>query len=345
VSVPSFFKALAAASFGLTISVLGAAAARADCASHVRADRVFFETDREPAGDAQIFTGERGTLGRLPLVSTGIVASPVTPENIFPCSSQYQLLRALATQFDPKRGRALMIYIHGYFTTFKQAATDALALRRQLGFNGPLLLYSWPSKATSRLAYANDESNYQWSLAHWRDLIADILQMYPGMPIDFVSHSLGSRFAADGMSLVRHFGCTQCVGPALFFAPDIDSDALYGEFARLDRCGGPPPLKPIVAAPITLYVSNKDVALSTSQRLHGHQRAGQASSEMIVCSGVDTIDVGYHKMADKAGHTYQTDERVANDARQALAGVPPTSPARKLTVAKRPAGVYYELRP
>ena len=330
--------------FGLA-AALGALPANADCAAHAAPGRIFFETDREPAADGQLFTGERGVLGRLPLISTGIVADPATPADVFPCSSQAEMLKALATQFVPKRGRALMIYIHGYYTSFKVAAQDALALRKSLGFAGPMLLFSWPSKVTSRLAYANDESNAQWSLAHFRDLIATLLETYPGIPITFVSHSLGGRFAADGMSLVRHFGCAKCVGRAIFFAPDVDSDALYGEFARLDRCGGPPALEPVAAAPILLYVSNKDVALGTSQRLHGHQRAGQAASEMIVCDGVDTVDVGYHKIADKAGHTYQTDPKIMADAAQGLAGVPPDSPARKLVRAKRQSGTYYELRP
>ena len=323
--------------------MLAPLAANADCASHAAPERIFFETDREPATDGQLFTGERGTAARLPLISTGIIASPPVRANLFPCASQADLLAALKTQFDPKRGRALLIYIHGYYTSFKSAAEDALVLRKNLDFPGPMLLFSWPSKVTSRLGYANDESNAQWSLAHWRDLIAAILATYPGMPITFVSHSLGGRFAADGMSLVRHFGCAKCVGPAVFFAPDVDSDALYGEFARLGRCGGPQPSKPLAAAPITLYVSNKDVALSTSQRLHGHQRAGQAASEMIVCNGVDTVDVGYHRVDDKAGHSYQVDPAVMADAKQALLGTPPTSPVRGLVPAKRPDGVYYEL--
>jgi len=330
---------------GMVAALFPPTAARADCAAYARPDRVFFETDREIATDGQVFTGERGSVGRLPLISSGVLAAPVSRADTFPCVSQADMLKALRTQFDPKRGRALMIYVHGYYTSFKEAAKDALVLRKSFAFAGPMLLFSWPSKVTSRFGYANDESNAQWSLAHWRDLIADLLELYPGMPITFVSHSLGSRFAADGMSLVRHFGCAKCVGPAIFFAADTDSDALYGEFARLGRCAGPPSFAPIAAAPITLYVSNKDVALSSSQRIHGHQRAGQAGSEMIVCNGVDTIDVGYHKLGDKAGHSYQIDPGVLADARQALAGAPPTSPLRKLVRATRPAGVYYELRP
>jgi uncharacterized protein YsxB (DUF464 family) len=51
-------------------------------------------------------------------------------------------------------------------------------------------------------------------------------------------------------------------------------------------------------------VSNRDTALQASQKLHGHQRAGQAGSELILCNGVNTIDVSRISGIDKAGHTF-----------------------------------------
>jgi esterase/lipase superfamily enzyme len=95
---------------------------------------------------------------------------------------------------------------------------------------------------------------------------------------------------------------------------------------------------------VTLYVSNNDLALRESQRLDGHQRAGQAGSQLLLCGGVDTIDVGYYKSSDKAGHSYQGDARIVDDVREAFAGVSPDASRRKLTKATRPGGTYYELR-
>ena len=138
--------------------------------------------------------------------------------------------------------------------------------------------------------------------------------------------------------------CAGCVGPAVFFAPDIDGDTFRAALAVAGRCQGRPPEKPTAAASVTLYVSNNDLALRQSQKIHGHQRAGQAGSEIVLCGGVDTIDVGYLNVSDKAGHSYQVDAPIVTDARAAFAGTAPTSPTRKLTRAKRPGGVYYELR-
>jgi uncharacterized protein YsxB (DUF464 family) len=43
---------------------------------------------------------------------------------------------------------------------------------------------------------------------------------------------------------------------------------------------------------------------AASQKLHGHQRAGQAGNELILCNGVNTIDVSRISGIDKAGHTF-----------------------------------------
>ena len=107
-------------------------------------------------------------------------------------------------------------------------------------------------------------------------------------------------------------------------------------------CAGPPKPKPVVSAPVVLYVSNRDVALRQSHQLHGHQRAGQAGNELILCSGVDTIDVSYFKSSDRVGHSYQVDTKIANDAREAFAGTPPSK--RGLTAVDRGGSVYDELR-
>jgi esterase/lipase superfamily enzyme len=158
------------------------------------------------------------------------------------------------------------------------------------------------------------------------------------------SHSLGSRFAADAIETLRRGPCATCLQRAVFFAPDIDADTLHSDLAETGLCHGRPPTKPASAAPVTIYVSNKDLALRQSQKLHGFERAGQAGSEMVLCGGIDTIDVSYFKSSDKAGHSYQVDGRILDDARAALAGVSALSPSRKLTTATRDRGQYYELK-
>ncbi len=317
-------------------------AARADCDGAPKGD-VFFVTDRAPLDDDQLFSGERGlTAARDAILTYGMIGVPPSRKTMSICSSQAVFLKALGKRFEGKK-RNVLVYVHGYYTTFRTAVDNALAMQKTLRFPGPVIVYSWPSKVTSRLAYVVDEDNAAWSLAHFRTLLETLQKVYPKTAVSFAAHSLGARFAAEGIAFVRR-SCPSCVGHAAFFAPDIDGDTLRAELQAAGRCSGKPPQRPAAAAPVVLYVSNKDVALRQSQRLHGHQRAGQAGSEMILCDGVDTVDVGYYRSSDKAGHTYQVDPPVVADAKAAFAGVSPAAPSRKLTRVSRAAGPYYELR-
>ena len=328
---------------GVTSSSAAAPQAKA-CAAPAGSGRAFFVTDREPVGGAQLFSGERGlTKGHDAIRTWGTIADPVGTGTEQRCANETTFFAALSKAMTPSHG--VLVYVHGYYTTFRTAVENALAMQKTLKFAGPLIIYSWPSKVTSRLAYINDESNARWSEHHFRDLLQGLLKRYKGVKISFAAHSLGARFAEDGIDLIRRSACPQCAGRVLLFAPDVDNDTLRSALHGAKLCRGRPPEKPVRAAPVTLYVSNKDLALRQSQSLHGHQRAGQAGSEMLLCGGVDTIDVSYFKSSDKAGHTYQVDAPVITDARAALAGTAPGTANRKLRRVTREGGVYYELRP
>lgn len=322
------------------------ARAMADCDAAATASTVLFVTDREPLADNALFSGQRGkTPDRHPIITYGVLGAPVAKASETLCSSKGAFYRAVRRQFAPGQPRAALLYIHGYYTSFATAAQDALTLKRALHFPGPVILYSWPSKVTSRFAYMDDESNYQWSLSHFNDLVTDLVTEFPSLPLSFAAHSLGARFATAGMRFIRHSACPKCFGHAIFFAPDVDSDTLFDELTDMQLCNGRPLTTPTAAATVTLYVSNRDTALRDSQQIHGHQRAGQAGSEMILCRDVDTIDVSYYKGHDPAGHSYQTDPPVLRDAAAAFAGISPVSPKRALNRADRPGGQYYELKP
>jgi esterase/lipase superfamily enzyme len=326
-----------------TLTLCAHAVAACTTATH---GAVFFVTDREPLDDDQLFSGERGQdpSGNA-IVSTGSVSSPPSKANAQTCASMAEFLRAVGGSFVPKKPRQVLIYIHGYYTAFGTAAENAMALQKTLRFAGPVIVYSWPSKKTSRLAYSTDENNAAWSLPHLDVFLGQVVKAFPGMPISFAAHSLGSRFAAGGMDFLHRNGCNNCFGRAAFYAPDMDTFALVQTLQAANLCKGRPPERPLASAPAVLYVSNTDRALRQSEKYHGRARAGQAAGEMIICAGVDTIDVSYYKSSDSAGHSYMTDVPVVEDTAAAFAGVPPTSHRRNLRPATRDAGVYYELRP
>ena len=327
---------------GLTLFLR--APAQAECIA--KPGSIFFVTDREPLNDNQLFSGERGTdASHNPLITTGVISAPVDKATEARCSTKQALINAITSQFVPKRPRQVLVYVHGYYTSFVTAVETALALKKGLQFQGPVIVYSWPSRKTSALAYRTDEDNAKWSTPHFTNFLGNINKAFPGMPVSLTGYSLGSRFVTEGIAFFRREGCNNCFGRAVLFAPDVFTADLRSALTASNLCSGKPLTDPTASAPVLLYVSNNDRALRQSEKFHGNQRAGQAGGDLILCNGVDTVDVSYLKSGGKSGHGYLVDPRVLQDAAAAFAGVPPTSPKRGLKQVSRTGGVYYELLP
>ncbi|MEO6836566.1 MAG: alpha/beta hydrolase [Candidatus Tumulicola sp.] len=328
----------------LSLTLFLCSPARAECVASPGS--IFFVTDRQPLDDNQLFSGERSThTDNNPVITAGVISAPLNKANESRCSSRQELIKALRTQFDPKRPRQVLVYVHGYYTSFVTAVETAMDLQKGLRFPGPIIVYSWPSRKTSAIAYTTDEANAKWSMPHFTTFLGSINKAFPGMPVSLAGYSLGSRFVTDGIAFYRREGCNNCFGRAVLFAPDVFTADLRGALTSSDLCSGKPLANPIASAPVLLYVSNNDRALRQSEKVHRNQRAGQAGGDLILCNGVDTVDVSYLKSGGNAGHGYLLDPRVLQDAAAAFAGVPPTSPKRGLKRVSRTGGIYYELLP
>ncbi|MBV8244690.1 MAG: alpha/beta hydrolase [Candidatus Eremiobacteraeota bacterium] len=331
---------LGTSALGLTL--FSFSPARAECGA--RPGSILFVTDREPLADDQLFSGEWGTDTKHdPIITTGVVSAPVNKANESRCSSQQAFMKAVRSQFDPKRPRQALIYVHGYYTTFVTAVETAMALQKGLRFPGPVIVYSWPARKTSVLAYKTDEANARWSMPHFTAFVGALNKAFPGMPVSFAGYSLGSRFVTEGIAFTRRAGCKSCFGRAVFFAPDVFTADMRSALTSSNLCSGKPLTAPAASAPVLLYVSNNDKALRQSEKIHGNQRAGQAGGDLILCSGVDTVDVSYLNGGGNSGHGYLLDPPVLKDAASAFAGVPPTR--RALKQVSRTGGVYYEMLP
>ena len=328
----------------LGVTLYLCAPARAECVANPGS--IFFVTDREPLDDNQLFSGEWGTdANHNPIITAGVISAPVNKANESRCSSRQAFIKAVQSRFEPKRPRQLLVYVHGYYTSFVTAVETGMALQKGLRFPGPVIVYSWPSRKTSVLAYKTDEANAQWSTPHFTRFLGNINKAFPGMPVSLAGYSLGSRFVTDGIAFYRRDGCNNCFGRAVLFAPDVFTADLRSALTSSDLCSAQPLRDPIAAAPVLLYVSNNDRALRQSEKVHGNQRAGQAGGDLILCNGVDTVDVSYLKAGGDNGHGYLLDPRVQQDAAAAFAGVPPTSTRRGLKKVSRTGGIYYELLP
>jgi esterase/lipase superfamily enzyme len=206
----------------------------------------------------------------------------------------------------------LVVYVHGYNTTFKGAIDAALALRLGLScatnFKRKIvvLFFAWPS-AAKLLKPSDDEVRAEWAYRDFKDLMDGI---YTGLsapnraPAKWpfaVAHSMGNRFLMYEIDRCEAFDANrnpvprQCFSKVAFVAPDVDSryfaDVMF--------------LHPDAVQHATLYVSARDKVLWASQFFHGEGRAGEGGNEFLLFKSdkIDTVDAGYMQ-ASSLCHTY-----------------------------------------
>ena len=226
----------------LGFSLLQCASASAECVA--KPGSIFFVTDREPLSDDQLFSGEWGSAHGKPLITAGVLSEPVSKSNESRCSSREAFIKAIKTQFVPKRPRQLLVYVHGYYTSFVEAVETGIALQKGMDFRGPVIVYSWPARKTSLTSYGRDEKSADWSMPHFITLLGNITKAYPGMPISFAGYSLGSRFVTDGIAFYRREDCNNCFGRAVLFAPDVFSADLRSALTSSNLCSAKPLVDP-----------------------------------------------------------------------------------------------------
>lgn len=211
----------------------------------------------------------------------------------------------------------LLVYIHGYNTTFEDAARRAAQLAVDLEMTGPPVFFSWPSHGNAA-RYTFDETNALAADPYLREFLETLVRKCRAKKIHVLAHSMGNVVLADALrDLTRSLSREEraVLNEVVLAAPDIDQRVFLQEVA------------PVIAPnhDVTLYVSSKDVALQTSREVHAYQRAGEAAPEITLFEGIDTIDASFVDTS-KLGHSYYSEQlAVLEDLSKLLAGEPPGS--------------------
>ncbi|HEV7614456.1 MAG TPA: alpha/beta hydrolase [Steroidobacteraceae bacterium] len=286
--------------------------------------RVFYGTNRAPTGDVKpaLFYGQgRGDLqyGYLTVTipevhkEAELETQPRWAEYTFRLSEasmrrRYVLLdqisplakddfvRALRQQIKDSPSKDLFIFVHGFNNTFEDAARRAAQMAYDLDFDGTPILYSWPSQG-SATAYAVDEATVGISGRKMADFIETVVAQSGAERIHVLAHSMGNRALVEALQTYlakRAPDKRQHIfGQIVFTAPDVDRDYFVDAIESLRSS----------AERVTLYASDNDYALRSSQFLHGAPRAGTAGDVIIRLPGLDTIDMSAVS-ADALGHSY-----------------------------------------
>ena len=190
----------------------------------------------------------------------------------------------------------ILVFIHGYNTAFADAARRAGQLSYDLGFAGPTVLFSWPSRG-GVTDYTVDEQSAEWSIPDMRDVLASLATVAPGAPVYVIAHSMGNRVLTRGFKalLDQDPGKRNAFRQIVLAAPDIDADVFKREIGPSILGKGPR---------VTLYASSNDKALVASRKVHGgYKRLGESGDAIVVMRDLDTVDASMVS-TEFLGHSY-----------------------------------------
>ncbi len=195
------------------------------------------------------------------------------------------------------RGEVL-VFVHGYNTSFDQAARRAAVLAHDLRVDGAPILYSWPSMgdATSYVADITKCDDTEWTtLAGFLD---DVASRTGAKRIQVVAHSLGNCMLVGALDKLATGQVGEAPPPrfdeVVLAAPDVSRRDFTQ--ARADRLR-------TIAGRLSVYTSNRDLALEASRTLRQSEARLGDSDPPYALEGVDFVDAS-QAPADMLGHLH-----------------------------------------
>lgn len=206
-------------------------------------------------------------------------------------------VRSFLAGLDPA-DRNVLVYIHGFNTSFDDAALRAAQLGFDLRVPGITAFYSWPSRG-SVSAYLSDVSAIEASEEHIAEFLVRVTALADRGKVHIIAHSMGNR----GLLRAMYRATTQAAlrtgtrfGQIFLAAPDVDAN-LFRQLASV---------YPQVAERTTLYVADQDKAIAAVEWAAEGLRAGGAPP-VLVLPGIDTVRVRGAGLF-QLGHSYVAEE-------------------------------------
>ncbi len=198
--------------------------------------------------------------------------------------------------------REALVFVHGYNSTFEDAARRTAQLTVDLSYPGPTAFFSWPSQGTL-LGYTADEAVAEYAIEHLREFLLDLITKTGVTKIHVLAHSMGGRVLTAALRGITDPAIRNRIGEVILAAPDIDADVFSQQIV---------PGLQSVGARITLYASSEDKALKASEGIHAAPRAGESGDHLVVVNGVETIDASKVD-TDSLGHGYFAENKEVID--------------------------------
>jgi esterase/lipase superfamily enzyme len=246
-----------------------------------------------------------------------------------------EFYNAVSSKVQSSDSHRVLIFVHGFNTTFADGARRTAQLAYDLGFDGAPILYSWPSQGSVE-SYPADEESIQWTAAHLQGFLENVARNSGATAIQLVAHSMGNRALVNALSqLQTAAGAGSQFKEVILAAPDIDA-GVFSQLAGALRSR---------AGRVTIYASSRDAALALSHKFHSFPRVGESGANLVLLPGIDTVDA---TAVDTGllGHSYFGDKRtVLHDLFDLIRY--DLAPDRRFGLIRREAAgnPYWEFRP
>jgi esterase/lipase superfamily enzyme len=150
--------------------------------------------------------------------------------------------------------RDVLIFVHGYNTSFAEARWRAGQIVADSRFGGVPILFTWPSRG-GLLSYASDKDSAMASRDALQGLLEDVAKT-PGISkIHILAHSMGGWLAMEALrqeAIANDRDLGGHLGEVMLASPDIDLDVFTQQMAR------------IAPANVTVFATSNDRALGLS---------------------------------------------------------------------------------
>jgi esterase/lipase superfamily enzyme len=190
----------------------------------------------------------------------------------------------------PKGQREAFVFVHGYNNTFAEGVYRLAQLGQDLGTQGVLVSYSWPSRA-SVLGYVYDRDSVLFARDGLEQLLREV-NAAGAERIFIVGHSLGAHLTMETirqMALSGDKSILSRISGVALMSPDIDVDVFQSQARSIGK----------LPQPFFIFTSQRDRALSLSARLTGEgdrlgnvKDAAQVGNLQVTLIDTSAFDVG-----------------------------------------------------
>lgn len=179
-----------------------------------------------------------------------------------------------------KKGKNLLVFIHGYNVSFDDAAKRTAQMAFDLDFPGAPIFYSWPSQA-DWYGYKTDKRQIELSVDHIKRFLEDLAHQSGADTINLVAHSMGNVGLTAALREINSPPDRPLFNQVVLAAPDVDAEVFKRDIA---------PNIVSKAHRTTLYTSKTDLALIASRLFNHGSRLGDSGPEIVTFPGIETID-------------------------------------------------------